>query len=67
MEDVLRRRERESSSKYDEVGDFISDLPDDILVWLAMCPRGRGCLLGTGLQKKGSDEMTLVNITLFED
>ncbi len=67
MEDVPRRRDSESSSKYDEVGDIVSDFPDDILVRLAMCHRGRGCLLGIGLQKKGSDEMTLVNITLFED
>lgn len=65
MEDVLRRMERESSSLYDEVEDIVSDLPGGVLALVRPC--GSDCLLASALQKRGSDDMKLVQIALYED
>lgn len=65
MEDVLRRMERESSSLYDEVEDIVSDLPGGVLAVVRPC--GSDCFSASALQAEDSDDMKLVQISLYDD
>ena len=65
MEDVLRPITRESSSLYHQVEHIVPEVPSGVLVVVTDC--GRDCLAASALQKKSSDEMTYVQISLYED
>ena len=65
MEDVLRQITRESSSLYHEIEHIVPEVPSGVLVVVTDC--GRDCLAASALQKKSSDEMTYVQISLYED
>ena len=65
MEDVLRQFTRESSSLYHEVEHIVPEVQSGVLVVVTDC--GRDCLAASALQKKSSDEMTYVQISLDED
>ena len=65
MEDVLRQFTRESSSLYHEVEHIVPEVQSGVLVVVTDC--GRDCLAASALQKKSSDEITYVQISLYED
>ena len=65
MEDVLRQITRESSSLFHEIEHIVPEVPSGVLVVVTDC--GRDCLAASALQKKSSDEMTYVQISLYED
>ena len=65
MEDVLRQITRESSSLYHQIEHIVPEVPIGVLVVVTDC--GRDCLAASALQKKSSDEMTYVQISLYED
>ena len=65
MEDVLRQITRESSSLYHQIEHIVPEVPSGVLVVVTDC--GRDCLAASALQKKSSDEMTYVQISLYED
>ncbi len=65
MEDVLRQISRESSSLHHQVEHIVPEIPSGVLVVVTDC--GRDCLTASALQKKSSDEMTYVQIALYEE
>ena len=65
MEDVLRQITRESSSLYHQIEHIVPEVPIGVLVVVTDC--GRDCLAASALQKKSPDEMTYVQISLYED
>ena len=56
MEDILRRRDRDSASMFGEVEELASALPSGFLVSIQQCSVG-DCLYGYALTKAGSGEV----------
>ena len=64
MEDILRRRERDSASMFGEVEELASALPSGFLVSIQRCSVG-DCLYGYALTKAGSGEVEETFTYLF--
>ena len=67
MEDMLRRRERGSSSYHDEAGDFWSDVPAGAGKYITTDCDSYCLFYGYSFARKGSDEFELVAIGEYDD